>query len=258
MNLNKMFVFIFVFLGLFAVLLTTMPPDFIILGIDANVQDKEVRDYFDERDVTVYNNTLTLDLIFKEEQQFDFSLPEGQKLEFWWGHYDIFGDILGLRHLVDNLWGWWYNWHWLEVQEPYITQGNVNYPEFGLTKDDLLALFDEDYNASYCEFTCDSISVKLFVAPYDQSWTLSESWDNEKLKLYTSYNVDWSETGTSMWHIMFQLLAYQNPNLGIPGLGGLILGYGLSLSLTASILLLAFALITSVIPFIRGWVGGGG
>lgn len=257
MNLNKMFVFIFVFLGVFAVLLVNMPGDFIRLGIEADVQDKEAIDFFSEHDVTVYNNTLSLNLTFTEEQQFDFGLPEGQKLEFWWNEMiHPYHRTFILKHLVDELLGYWYNQHSLDVQEPYASK--VRWPDIGLGEDDLLALFDEEYNATYLEMACEHMSVKLFIVTYNQSWTLQESWDNGKLKMFTSYNIDWTATGTSMWHVMFQLLTYQSPDLGIPGVGGTILSHGVSLGLTASIVLLAFALVTSVIPFIRGWVGGGG
>ena len=258
MNLNKMFVFIFVFIGLSAVLLATMPGGFLGLGVQAEYQDKEARDYFDEHDVVVYNYTLSLNLSYPGSEQEPFGLPEDQKLEFWWSteFYYYEGDIpmLELRHLTKSWWWWVY--HELEVQEPYASQ--VNDPEVGLRKSDVLALWDADKNASYCEFACDHIPVKLFILSYNQSWTLEESWDNGWLKLYTSYDIDWATMGGNMWHIMFQLLAFQNPNLGIPGVGGTILSTGVALALWACIALLAFAFITSVIPFIRGWVGGGG
>jgi len=252
MNLNKMFVFIFVFFIMFAALLAYMPEDFTILGIEAEVQDKEVREYFNEHDITMYNYTVSINLTHASPEQRDFGLPEGQKLEFMWDYH-----LLELRHLTDNFWGWWWGWHPLQILEPYATMANVEgYPR--LNKEQLLLLWNEGYNASYCEFACDHISVKLFVITYNQSWTLSESWDNDKLKLYTTYEIDWSATGTSMWHIMMQLLAFQNPNLGIPGVGGTILTAGVGGTLWACIALLAFSFITSVIPFIRGWVGGGG
>ena len=226
------------------------------MGVEANVQDKEARDYFTAQDVTMYNYTLSLNLSYPESKQYDFGLPEGQKLEFWWGYDPYAGPgyiILELRHLVGNFWGWWWDWHYLPVQEPYATTIGQ---EWGIRKEDLSKLWDDDANASYCEFACDHLNVKLYVLTYNRSWTLEESWENHKLKLYTSYGIDWSATGTSMWGILFQLLSFQNPNLGIPGVGGTILGVGVSLFLWASIAIMAYAIITAVIPFIPGWKGG--
>jgi len=259
MNLNKMFVFIFVFFGFFSALLVTMPTQFVILGVGANVQDKEAVDFFNEHNVTAYNQTLSLNLTCPGSEKRDYGLPEGQQLEFWWSVM-VGTKIFQVRHLTDNFWGWWWGYHMLTVQEPYRSKlKDPRYPDTLVKEDVVTNLFDEDYNASYCEFACGcGISLKLFIMTYNQSWTLSESWDNNKLKLFTSYDIDWTKTGTSMWHIMGQLLAFQNPNLGVPGVFGYVLNKGLSLLLTASVLLLFFALITSVIPFIRGWVGGGG
>ena len=254
MNLNAMFVGIFVFTIMFSALLVTMPSDFIVLGIDAEVQDKEVVDFFNEHNVTVYNQTYLINpLEYGVSNQSDFGLPEGQKLEFWWDADPWWGDIFELRHLTNDFWGWWWGWHYLRVQEPYAS--NVEVARAGLLKADVLALFNEDYNATYCEFACDHISVKLFIMTYNQSWTLEESWNNHKLKIFTSYEIDRTKTGTSMWHVMGQLLSFQNPQLGIPGTFGQILGAGIGAVLWACIGILFYALITSLIPFISGWRG---
>jgi len=249
-----MFVFIFVFFGMFSALLMTMPGEFIEMGVGASVQDKEAADFFNSQNVTMYNHTLSIDLEYTVSNQTDFGLPEGQKLEFWWDTDPWWGKMFQLRHLTDNLWGWWWGWHYLPVQEPYASK--VEIPRAGLLKADVLALFNEDYNATYCEFACEHLNIKLFISTANISWTLEESWDNGKLKLFTSYDIDWSATGTSMWHIMGQLLSFQNPDLGVPGIGGTILGTGLSLTLWGSIAILFFAFITAVIPFIGGWGKG--
>ncbi|MCK4433971.1 hypothetical protein KAU92_00670 [Candidatus Bathyarchaeota archaeon] len=256
MNLNKMFVFIFVFFVFSAILISTMPAEFIQLGIEASYQDKEARDFFDKHDVTMYDYTLCFNLTYGEPEQFDFGLPEGQQLQFWWGQF-VAMDRLQLRHLTDNFYGWWWGRHNLEVQEPYRSKLKYpDYPKLGLCKEDVVTnLYDEEYNASYCEFKCDHIFVRVFVFTYDDSWTLEESWDNHELKIITSYGIDWNSTTTNMWHIMAQLLAFQNPSLGIPGVGGMILSVGVGAGLWACIAILFFALITSVIPTISGWRG---
>ena len=169
-----------------------------------------------------------------------------------------YGVFLEVRHTNPGFMGWWTEYHWLEVQEPYATIAGIDKDAYfkGLQKEEVLRLFDEQYNASYCEFACDHLNVKLFIVSANQSWTLEESWDNGELKLFTSYGIDWTATGTSMWTIMFQLLAFQNPELGIPGIGGTILTLGFGGGLWACIAILAFALITAVIPFVSGWGGG--
>ena len=106
MNLNKMFVFIFVFFVMFAALLAYMPDDFTIFGIDTEVQDKEAATFFNAQNVTMYNQTYSIDpLEYGVSNQSDFGLSEGQKLEFWWGYEaQIFTDMFELRHLTPS-WG---------------------------------------------------------------------------------------------------------------------------------------------------------
>jgi len=241
---------------MFAALLAYMPADFRILGIEADVQDKEVVDFFNAQNVTMYNNTLSVNLTYGESQQFSFGLPEGQELEFWWDYYVAWPnqDFFQLRHLTDDLWGWWWGWHLLTLTEPFWSRTSLK-SGIGLTKQGVLELFDEDKNYTYCEWSCSHSKVKLFILTANQSWTLAESWDNGKLKLFTSYNIDWTATGTSMWGVMGELLAFQNPALGIPGIGGEILAKGFGGGLWACIAILFYALITSVIPFVSGWTG---
>lgn len=59
----------------------------------------------------------------------------------------------------------------------------------------------------------------------------------------------------SAWTLLAQILTFQSPDLGIPGIGGTILSYILGAGIWASIVLLIFAAVTSVIPTISGWRG---
>ena len=258
MNLNKMFVFLFVFLGFSAILLQHMPGEFLSMGVEASYQDKEVKDFFDARDILTYNNTYAVNLTYPCAEKSEWGLPEDERLEFWWAYCTHFTcDMFQLRHLKLHWTGWWWDWHYLTIPSLWWKKTPLK-TGLGLDKSGLLALFNEEYNASYCEWSCDHIDVRLFIVTANQSWTLEESWDNGELKVFSSYNVNIEKTGMNMWFIMAQLLLFQNPDLGIPGVGGTILSHGVGLSLWGSIALLVFAFITSVVPFIRGWVGGGG
>jgi len=234
-----------------------MPTQFQTLGINADVQEKEVVEFFDENDVVVYNETYLIDpLELNVYNQSDFGLPGDQLIEFQFKQEYGATYVLEIRHLEANLWGWWYAQHVLIILEPYASTAGVT-PSYGkLYKEQLLLLWDEGANASYYECGCSHVSMKVFVATYNQSWTLSESWDNGKLKLYTTYEIDWENTGVSMWHVMMQIIAFDNPDLGIPGTFGYILGLGFSGALWGGIAILIFALITSVIPTVSGWRGG--
>lgn len=256
MNLNKMFVFIFVFFIVFSAFLVNMPGEFLGLGVDADVQDKEVAAFFNAANVTMYNYTLSIDLIFDTPYENQSGLPSGQALRFSFGYETHFTrDMFEIHHLTSNFAGWWWDWHYLVMPEVYWRQTTLG-SGIGIDRNGLLELFDETANATYAEFVCEHISLKVFILTANQSWTLQESWDNGKVKIFTSYDIDWSKTGTSMWHVMGQLLTFQNPELGIPGLGGDILTAGFGGALWACIAILFYAIITAVLPFVSGWGGG--
>lgn len=262
-SLNRLFISIFVFLGTFSILLMFMPTEFYqnLTGYSgASAQDKEVVSYFDAHGMTVYNQTLALDnetnpfLEYGSSQSFDYGLPEGQKLEFWWD-VEYGRPMFEIRHTNPGLFGWWTEHHSLIIQEPYKSQaglGDIPSP-LGLEKQHLVNLWNEDYNACYAEWKCNHILLKAFVFPYNETKTIGESWDDGYLGIYTSYNINWDAIKPSAWSLLTSLLLFQAPELGLEGMGGSILSYLIGLVLWSSIAILAFAILTSLIPFISGW-----
>lgn len=258
-SLNKKFVAIFVFFGLFAILLATMPSQYASMGMNASVQNKEAVDFFSSQNVTVYNNTETVNLTRGSPVKLQWGLPTSERLEFWWDNEPRapwMGAVVELRHLTQQIFGYWVGWHRLEVQQSYRNMmEEPNYPKYMQKEDVVTNFWVEEYNASYVELACEHIMVKLFIVTANQSWTLEESWNNNQLSMYSSYNIDWNKTSTSAWGILMQLLTFQNPELGIPGNFGLILSTLISLTLWGSIGLIAFAMITALVPFVSGWGG---
>lgn len=269
-SMNKMFIGVFLFLGFFAFLLGTIPNAFFVntSGYSgASAQDKEVIEYFDAHGMTVYNYTLRLDnssepfLHYGESQKFGFGLPEDQKIEFWWDFY-VGGTpkaqfqfvSLQVRHTSPGLFSWWTNYHILEIDEPYYAKSGMLFPNGnGLSKEGLENLWVDEYDASYFECSCDHIDVKIFVFPYMENLTIGQSWDAHYLGIMTSYSVDWEAMKPSAWNLLTNLLLFQNPQIGLEGLGGEIIAYILGLSLWGCIAILAFAIVTSLVPFISGW-----
>jgi len=254
-NLNKWFVGIFVFIGIFGTLLSTVPTIFQAIQSITTVQEKETIEVFTAYNITVYNNTLTIWLDYGSENFTDFGLPSPQRLHFWWsmaGYYNV----MGITHQKNYWLGYWYDTERLEVQEPYTSQMEFPLLPEVLTEQDVVTnLFDTTENTTivHMETPSGSVSLNLIIAPRDISQTMQQAWDTGELVLYTSYTIDFAETGASMWNIMFQLLAFQTPALGIGGTWGTVLTRALSLTLWAMIGVLAFALATSIIPTISGW-----
>jgi len=247
--------------GLFATLITFMPSEFLRWGVEAKYQDKEAAEFFNAHNVTAYNYTIAFNLTFGESHTEEFGLPGDEKLEFWWNQFYVMPgvliDMFQLRHTNPSwFFGAWREHHKLKVEEPYATKANVLYPNWGLRREEFLALTDDETQVFYCEFSCEHINAKVGAVPYNASWSMAESWDNGKLKIYVSYKVDWEKTGLNMWTIIWNLLQFRNVELGIPGVGGQIITVAIGLALWACIAIITLALVTAFIPFIPGWRGG--
>jgi len=255
-NLNKWFVGVFVFFGVFALLTATIPGLFQSLGVTTSIQDKETIETFTAHNITVYNNTLSVNLTHGSEAFSNYGLPSPQRLHFWWGAYPYY-DVIGITHQKQQAFGgWWWDWERLHVQQPYASDLQDPTVTFYLQEEDVVTnLWNSEVNGSYVEMASSQITLNLIIQPRFVNQTMQQAWNNGTVTIYTSYTIDYTKTGESMWNILFQLLTFSNPDLGIAGLFGAILGHGLSLFLWASIGVIAFAIFTSVIPTVAGWKG---
>lgn len=254
-NLNKWFVGIFVFIGIFGIFLSTVPSIFQSLGVTASVTEKEAVAVFTVHNITMYNQTLSVDLDQDAEYFSSYGLPSPQRLHFYW-FYSYPNWVIGITHQIAKIGGYWYSYERLDVQEPYLSLKETSYVAYTLEEEDIVTnLFDAELNATYVEMASSRIALNLMIRPRSNGSTIQQAWDAGELTLYTSYDVDWTKTGESMWNIMFQILAFQTPTLGISGTFGLILTRALSFTLWAMIGVLAYALVTAVIPTVSGWRG---
>jgi len=254
-SLNKKFITIFVFFGLFATLLATMPNEYLQMGVGATVQDKEAVAFFSSQNVTIYNNTVLINMTSGTHQEIDWGLPSPEKVEFRWDT-DIVYLTIQVRHLRKKFLGFWYGWHRLKVQEPYRSLMHDPDLEQWMREQDIVTnFFSVESNSSYVELAGDIIIMKLFVKPTLSNETMQEAWDNGRLTLYSTYNIDWSQTSTGAWGVLMQMLTFQSPTFGLTGVFGSIISALITLSLWGSIALIAFAIITALLPFVSGWGG---
>lgn len=248
---SKLLIFSFCFLGVFGLIMATMPTEFASQAWNAGYIEKEAAEYFSMANVTQYQNVLNFNISYPGSKQYDFGLPSGQKIEFWWDQ-KLMGTagwqkVFQVRHLTDQFWGYWYGWHALEFDRVYFSTDKTI-----LFKGDLEHFWDDSINASLFWCECDHIRTNVLFIPYNSSWTIGESWDNDELKVVTSYEMDWNATGLSSWTILGQLLTFQSPNLGIGGIGGTILNTLIALPVWVSIAICVIKLVQSMIPFIKG------
>lgn len=258
--LSKTVIFLFVFLGLFALFLTTIPGQFLTSPFSPKYISKEVREQFKSLDVIMYSNAKTGTISYPDPPlAFEFGLPIGQYLEFDWvtttvAQYTIPFEAIYLRHLVAGFGGYWYDYHNLELYYENNTKFEFVFGEWCL-KENLVNAWDSTKNASIFYASCPHIMTSVIMAPWDASWTIAESWDNEKLNYTLSYQWNPNSTVFSAFTLLAQLLTFQSPNLGVPGIFGQILNYLIAAPIWAMIAYLIFKFITGIIPFLSGGSG---
>ena len=105
---TKTALFIFSFIGLFAVLFAGIPTDFFSISYEASAgYQQEVADTLDSANVTIYSSLGSDNMTYQYSSyhdhptapEFSAGLPSGQYLEIWWGAEPILGKS-GLIHTM--------------------------------------------------------------------------------------------------------------------------------------------------------------
>lgn len=264
MNLNRVFVSVIIFLGTFTLIFSFIPSAFYTYQTEysnPSTHDKDVADYFNNANITLYANSWDFNITLGNMEYNQSGLPEGHRVEFHWNNdYYPIGSLpyaLYVRHAYPSwLFGWWLDYHYMDVTEPFRTMASFNGTYFyAVTKDHFLNLADGS-NSTYYEVECEHVSQNFIVLPINDSYSLEDSWDLGELQVLSSYEIDFEAMKPSAWVLLTQLLSFQSPDLGISGTGGTILNYLLGITIWASISILIYAIVTSLIPLISGWRGG--
>lgn len=255
--------------SLFTVLFALMPTDFFIYQTDYEVPtttNKEVIDYFDANNITVYAQSWAFDLNYPGYAYNESGLVDGHRVEVFWEDRGSIGEykILYFKHAFPGVLGdWWLDSAYMSVQEPYLTlmgEGD-EVPAGGvpitasIDKTQLLRL-SENSNSSYIIVSDGGGGVTqnfIIMNPGNYS-SLSAAWDAGVLHFLSSYEVDFDAMKPNAFTIISQLVTFQNPDFGLPGLIGEIVGYGISLAFWIIIVLLIYTIVTGLIPTIRGGV----
>jgi hypothetical protein len=82
--------------------------------------------------------------------------------------------------------------------------------------------------------------------------TLSESIDNGVLLYSITWEIDFDAMKPNVFMLLAQMLTFQSPDWGIPGLLGEILSYIIGLGFWATIILIVYAAITKLLPTASG------
>lgn len=256
----KLAIYVFTFLGVFALLFGFIDGRFFLVSYSANAgYDPEIAERFSLANVTMYANTGNDNMTYAYSSYHDNSphewsagLPSGQYLEVWWSnpvYVPPFVRILEFRHIEKVWWG-------LQIHDRFSFKGaksGVEYPDERLTEYNLLDEYDSATNGSSFYAECAHIPVSV-IFEYNQTKysDIEDAWDNDEISYTLSYEVDWNATQVSALTILGKLLTFQSPDLGITGDGGLILNGLIAIPFIIMVIVLIILLVQSVIPFIRG------
>ena len=216
-------------------------------------QDQEVVDYFNAENITLYESTWSFNITLGNMEALEDTPVADHQIEFFFT--DSARDYIEVRHAYPTFWfGLWLEYHRLNLVDSDFAltqgQGGSNVPWL-LYKEDILALSINE-NASSFEMYCEHVSMSFAVLSYNSSKTLSESWDDGELTVYSSYNIDFDAMKPSAFLLIAQLITFQSPDFGIPGDFGTVFNYGFGIGFWIVIAIIIYTLITRIIPTIQG------
>lgn len=259
-------------LGVFAAIIGLMPGDLIANQPDyvsPLVQSYETVTYFSANNITVYKNTWDFDIDFNTMEFNQSGLADGHRLEFSWkaeGSFPLYHDIIYVKHAYPSPLGDWWLWsNFMPITDRYrslagpagLPPGLSGFETSALTKVNLIALQTSD-NSSYFECSDGEVTANFVVMNGNTSaWgNLSQSWDGQKLHVLSSFEVDFDAMKPNAWWLIAQLVFFQAPDFGIPGMFGDLLTYIFALGFWATVAIILYTIATRLIPTLTGGVEG--
>lgn len=244
-----------------------MPTEFFTYQTDfeaPTTQDKEVVTYFSANNLTVYTYSWSFDITYPDGYAYnDSGLAEGHRIEMFW--QDLLPSplleyqVIYFRHAYPSPIGdWWLWYNIMYVQEPYKTQMGLQ--ETGddgggasIDKTQLLRL-STNGNSSYFEVSDGQVNQNFIVMNPGTYDSLASAWDAGELHVLSSYEIDFDTMKPNAFWLLSQLVFFQNPDFGLPGMLGQTAGYGIALAFWIVIALVIYTVVTRLLPTIQGGI----
>lgn len=255
--------FIFTFVGIFAVLFAGINSEFYAYQGDYTASvgmDKDTAARFDLANVTIYANSGSDNMTYDYSSyndgpaapDWEMGLPSGQYFEIWWSleylQPTLQAKTLEFRHTTEVWWGLAY-----ARMEIYDAAGNgigqyITPTESGPLSD----YYDDTANASVFQ-TKNPVSASILIE-YNQSKyaDIDAAWDGGELGYAMSYELDQNATMMSIWGLIGALLTFQSPALGLTGFAGTLINALIAIPFWVVTAILVLKLIFAIIPFVKG------
>jgi hypothetical protein len=262
-------------IGLFGFLVGLMPSDFFLNQSDYDVptsRNQFTVSYLTANNLTVYSQTFSTTLNYPDYYYNQSGLPDDHRVEVFWedqGTALIPYPVLYFKHAFPGVLGnLWLDYAYLEVQEPYLTTMGEKSPE-GQALEDLSLLdlpvsasidktqllrLSNNGNSSYF-IVSDGVVTQNFVVMNPGNYSsLETAYDAGILTILSSYEIDFELMKPNAFNLIAQLVTFQNPDFGIPGMFGEIITTGFSIAFWIVIAIIIYTVVTRLIPTIQGGI----
>lgn len=267
--ISKVLIFLFVFLGGFALIIGAMPAEFIHAGdiYNPTYRDVHIQEQFNINNMVVYDNMGMHNMTFIPYRSvyngpvppdWEAGLPTNQFLDVQWmvmgyPYLELLGPVIQLKQVQKNyflIWSWYTD---IDTLAFSVYNGSLigNY----LLKSTIVNNWDSKTNSSRFSARGNQISTNLLIKQTNASRTIGQNWDDHHLNYYISYDVNFTMMSMGAFGIVGQLLTFQSPNLGIPNPWGYFLNQLIAFPLWASIAYVAYKIIAGLIPWMSGGSG---
>ena len=257
---SRMALYVFSFVGIFALLFALIPPAFFAATFESSVgADKETADLFQLANVTLYDNIGNDNMTYEygsyldhpNAPQFSAGLPTSQYLEVVWTsplYVAPFVRVIEFRHIEEVWWG-----RQINDRCSFTGMNGTVYPNQRITKWNVIDEYNVLTNGSSFSAQCNHITVSSIFEYNQTKYTdIGNAWDGGELSYTFSYEADWNASQVSAMTVLGKLLTFQAPALGITGVAGIILNAMVAIPIWVMTAILIIKLVQSVIPFIQG------
>jgi hypothetical protein len=222
--------------------------------------DQQVAQFFNAHNITVYNNQHSGGLNYPAHNTETGGLPNGQ-LDVWWDEIEfdtgafgrIFLPALGIsyetQHWFLGIWQYWTSerLHYTSLKSgtqrgDYVFKSNL--------QDD----FEIFKNGTAYSARCNS-GIQVTILYSGNETDIGDSWDNGQLQYMMSWELNATATSINMFTLLGQILTFQAPVLGVPGIFGSILNAIIAIPLYATIGYLIYKFIVGIAPWLSGGSG---
>lgn len=257
---TKTAVFIFSFIGIFAILYAGINTEFYAYQGSYTASagmDKETAQRFDLANVTIYSNSGNDNMTYEYSSYYDgpgapvwqMGLPDGQYFEVWWSSQQFargYVKTLEFRHTTEVWWG-------LDhiAMEIYTANGT----KIGQFINDYWPIqnyYDANVNASVFQ-TKTPVATSILVGFNQTKYAnIAAAWTAGELNYVLSYEFNQNATMMSIWGLMGALLTFNSPALGLTGFTGTLINAMVAIPFWVMTIILIVKLVFAIIPFVKG------